>query len=140
MKNIVISCGLLVVVLLSFVGCGKSAVECDDSEATKLVMEITEMEAKDQLVHRKNTLANYKFWKSQTENTDVQNAIKEIDQQWVEAEAKIIDIRTDDINNELEKTTCSASISYANGNKTDITYKLSKTSEGKLFAEVFGLK
>lgn len=118
-------------------GCGKSAVECDDSDAQKTVMELAEGEIKNQIAAMARL--SYSGLKQST-NADDQKTVETIDKQYSEAAPTLANIRTDSMNNELEKSECAAEISYNNGNKTNITYKLSKTSDGTLYAEVFGLR
>lgn len=144
MKNRVLMAiiGIGTTVMLS--GCGKSAIECDNSDAKKLVMEIAEGEIKKQLhtllyngrIQWSETIIALSKEREITENDYRQ----EIERIYKESSPQLANIRIENINDKLEKSECAAEINYANGNKTDITYNLSKTSDGKLYAEVFGLR
>ena len=141
MKNLVLTAiiGISVSTMLS--GCGKSAVECDNSDAKKTVMEITEGEIKNQLVKKQNDFATYQAWQElSAQKPELKTALEEIDKQYSEANPQLVNIRTESKDNDLQKSECAAEITFANGNKVDITYKLSKTSDGDLYAEVFGLR
>jgi len=122
-------------------GCGKSAVKCDNAEAQKIVMEIAEPEIKNALVRNKNIYASLERWQQAAEegNAEIENALAEIDIQYQEMAPKLMNIRPESMDNELEKSECAADIGFSNGNRLPITYKLSKTSEGRLYVEVFGL-
>lgn len=144
MKDVVIMAVIGIGATLMFSGCGKSAIECDNSDAKKLVMEIAESEIKNQLsrllingsIQWSETLIAISKEREITENDHKQ----EIERIYSKAAPTLINIRTKNINDKLEKSECAAEINYANGNKIDITYNLSKTSDGKLYAEVFGLR
>lgn len=116
MKNKVLMglIGISATIMLS--GCGKSAIECDDSDAQKTIVEIIEGTLKEDL------------------------RLGIIFEETKKSNPKLSNIRTESVDNELEKSECAAELSYDNGLKLDITYTLSKTSEGKLYAEVFGLR
>lgn len=137
MKKVVLMAIIGVGATMMLSGCGKSAVECDDSDAQKTVMELAEGEIKNQIAAMARL--SYSGLKQST-NADDQKTVETIDKQYSEAAPTLANIRTDSMNNELEKSECAAEISYNNGNKTNITYKLSKTSDGTLYAEVFGLR
>jgi hypothetical protein len=146
MKKIIFMSCLSATIISMFTGCGKSAVKCDDSDAKALVMEITEGEFKNQLTKRLNPYATYEFWQKVDSSDDErtkqykQQGVQTVDKQYTDMAPKLSNIRIDRIDDEIEKSECSADIEFANGKKAPITYILSKTSEGKLYAEVFGLK
>jgi hypothetical protein len=146
MKKIILMSCFSVTVLTLFSGCGKSAINCDDSEAKNLVMQITEGEFKNQLTMKLNPyISSYEQLKKINPSDEVakknkQELMQTIDKQYVEMSPKLVNIRTDKLDDELEKSECSADIEFVNGNKAPITYGLSKTSEGKLYADVFGLR
>lgn len=137
MKNVVLMAVIGIGATMMLSGCGKSAVECDNSDAQKTVVEIAEGEIKNQLAAMAGL--SYSGLKQRTD-ADAQKAAETIDKRYDELSPNLVNIRTESMNNELEQSECAAEISYNNGNKTDITYKLSKTSEGELYAEVFGLR
>jgi hypothetical protein len=110
--------------VLMFNGCGKSAVECDSSDAKDIVMEI----AND----------NYKKIVEPMRAINPSFA-EEMSKKWTDQHPKVVNIRTNSKDDELQKSECAAQIGFDNGGTKDITYTLSKTSEGKLFAEVSGL-
>lgn len=130
----------IVVLGLIFIS-GKSPVACNDSDAKKLVMEITEQEIKNQLAQRtSNVPVTYDaLVKLVNSNKLYEKAVDEIDKQYTDANPTLSSIRTESLDNKLIKTECAADIEFENGNKTPITYQLSVTSEGELYAEVFGL-
>lgn len=141
MKNVVLMTVISIGATMMISGCGKSAIECDDSDAQKTVMEIAEGEIKNQLVKMQNNFATYQAWQElSAEKPDVKQALEEIDKKYSEANPQLVNIRTESKDDDLEKSECAAEITMANGNKVDITYKLSKTSDGDLYAEVFGLR
>ena len=120
MKILSVIVGLSVGVMLT--GCGKSAVECGDSKAQKAVMEIIEQE----------------FTGLFSRSPGVENAAEEYRQM----NLQLANIRTESVDNELEKSECTADMNYAvhgDMRTRNITYKLSKTSEGELYVEVYGL-
>lgn len=125
-------------------GCGKSAVECDNSDAQKTVMEIAAEEIKKQIVAGLTT--GQIQWNDELIALEKERGVTINDyppvaeKMYTESNAQLTNIRTEKLDNDLEKSECAAEITYANGNKVDITYKLSKTSEGDLYAEVFGLR
>lgn len=135
-----------VVAIVGFGGCGKSAVKCDNDEAQKLVMDITNTEFLNQVARAKSAykigLATYddlvKLSKDGNENA--KKILEEVDEILKTSSPKLANIRTEKMDNELEKSECAADILLSDGYKNPITYKLQKTSEGKLYAEVFGLK
>ena len=106
-------------------GCGKSAVACDDSEAKELVAQI----ANDSFKNWVSTLADYHNMNSEEKISTTEYLM-----------SKIGAIRTESIDDKLEKTECAAQINVPDYKKFDITYKLSKTSDGQLYAEVSGLQ
>ena len=63
-----------------------------------------------------------------------------VNESYEKANPKLENIRTDELDDKILKSSCSAQIVYQNGYVVDITYKLSYTSENQLFAKVFGLK
>ena len=109
-------------------------------------MDITNTELRNQVAIQRSTfkmgLNNYddlvKLEKEGNENA--KKVLEEINEILKTSSPKLANIRTEKMDNELEKSECAAEISLNNGNKLPITYKLTKTSEGKLYAEVFGLK
>lgn len=106
-------------------GCGKSAVACDDSEAKELVAQI----ANDSFKNWVSNLADYNNMNSEEKITTTEYLV-----------TKIGAIRTESMDDKLEKTECAAQIDLPDYRKFDITYKLSKTSDGQLYAEVSGLQ
>jgi Tfp pilus assembly protein PilP len=124
MKKILILSCVSAAIILFFNGCGKSAVECDTDDVKGLVMQI----------------ANDDFQKTvEPMKTINPSFAAEFSKQWSEQNPKLVNIRTNSKDDELEKSECAAQITMDNGNIKDITYTLSKTSEGELFAEVSGL-
>lgn len=123
MKNkalVSVMIGIGATMLLS--GCGKSAVECGDSKAQKAVMEIIEQE----------------FTGMFSRSPEVENPAEEYRQM----NLQLANIRTESVDNELEKSECVADMNYAvhgDMRTRNITYNLSKTSEGELYVEVYGL-
>ena len=143
MKNEILT-GLLAIgsiVLLS--GCGKSAIVCDDGDAQKTVMEIVEKEMKSQLYNgmfRGQIRPSEGFTERAENESDLDIAYtKEAEKVYKESNANLSNIRTESMDNEIEKSECAAEVNFANGNKLDITYSLSKTTDGNLYAEVSGL-
>jgi len=131
MRKIIASSILVLFALVGFGGCGKSATKCDNSDAKKLVYEIVEEETKRQLLGP--------YYGVLDKEVQAQKRA-EVDKKYQEANPQLINIRPESMDNELEKSECSADLEMSNGNKLPIKYKLSKTSEGKLYGEVFGLK
>lgn len=124
---------------LMFSGCGENAVRCDDSDAQKTVMEITKEVSKNQLA-RMNTIYTYQELHEAAKKTpELNKIIGKIDNDYLKAQPTLINIRTEAMDDNLQKSECAADISLSDGNKIPIKYKLSKTSEGELYAEVFGL-
>jgi putative lipase involved disintegration of autophagic bodies len=72
-------------------------------------------------------------------NNEVEISDK-VNESYEKANPKLENIRTDELDDKILKSSCSAQIVYQNGYVVDITYKLSYTSENQLFAKVFGLK
>lgn len=144
MKNVVLMAMISVGTIVMLSGCGKSAIECDNGDAKKLVMEITESEIKNQLHALLNS--GQMRWSetlmalSKTKEITDDDYTRETERIYKESNPQLANIRTENMNDKLEKSKCAAEISYANGNKVDITYNLSKTSDSKLYAEVFGLR
>lgn len=136
-------CSSAMMLLLS--GCGKSAVKCDDSEAKKLVLEIAKTEIKNQLTKGVSLYSSsYEQLKNLkvTDDEMIQNKqkmIETVETEYKTISPKLVNIRTNKLDDELEKSECAGDLESLNGNKGAITYKLSKTSEDKLYCEVFGL-
>lgn len=134
--------GISATLMLS--GCGKSAVKCDNNDAKNLVMDIVAEEMKKQIVA--GLRIGQIQWNEELIALEKERGVTINDyppvaeKMYIESNAQLINIRTDKLDNDLEKSECSAEVQFANGNKTDLTYKLSKTSDGKLYAEVFGLR
>ena len=142
MKKKVLSAIIVTGTIMILTGCGESAVKCDDNEAQKIVMGISKDEIKNQLVKiRSRGLGTYAIWQELSDKEPgLKKAVEEIDKEYINMNPKLANIRTESIDDKFEKSECAAEIVAENGNKIDITYKLSKTSEGNLYAEVFGIK
>jgi len=125
MKTLLLTVMMGVGATMMLSGCGKSAVACDDSEAKELVAQI----ANDSFKNWVSTLADYHNMNSEEKISTTEYLM-----------SKIGAIRTESIDDKLEKTECAAQIDLPDYRKFDITYKLSKTSDGQLYAEVFGLQ
>lgn len=144
MKNVVLSTIIGVGATMVLSGCGKSAVECDDSGAQKTVMEIAAEEIKKQIIVGLTT--GQIQWNDDLIALEKERGVTTNDyppvaeKMYSESNPQLTNIRTESMDNDLEKSECAAEITYANGNKVDITYKLSKTTDGDLYAEVFGLR
>lgn len=144
MKKVVLMSVIAFGATIMLSGCGKSAVECDNSDAQKTVMEIAAEEIKKQIVAGLTT--GQIQWNDELIALEKERGVTINDyppvaeKMYTESNAQLTNIRTEKLDNDLEKSECAAEITYANGNKVDITYKLSKTSEGDLYAEVFGLR
>ncbi len=139
MKRRVIATIITAGIVLMLSGCGESAIKCDDNDAQKTVMSIAKDEMKNQLA-RMNTIYTYQGLQEAAKTTpELSKYIDKIDNDYLTSQPTLINIRTEAMDDNLQKSECAAEISFANGNKIPIKYKLSKTSEGKLFAEVFGL-
>lgn len=127
-KMFLIAMGISISMIIT--GCGESVVECDNEDAKDLVMDIVESEVKNQM--SKYTYAtSYNGLKNQ-------EYISYIDTRYDAIKAQLANIRTENIDNEMKKSECAAEVVYKN-DKVDITYQLSKTTDGNLYAEVFGL-
>lgn len=127
-KMFLIAMGISISMILT--GCGESVVECDNEDAKDLVMDIVESEVKNQM--SKYTYAtSYNGLKNQ-------EYISYIDTRYDAIKAQLANIRTENIDNEMKKSECAAEVVYKN-DKVDITYQLSKATDGNLYAEVFGL-
>jgi len=135
MKNIVIMVVIGIGTALMLSGCGESAIKCDNGDAKKLVMEVAKNEIINQQYGRFVTYQELK--KQSAENPEAKRTLETIEKQYSEATPTLTNIRTKNMDNKLGKSECAAEIHYSNGNKTDITYNLSRTSEGKLYTEVF---
>jgi len=144
MKNIVLLAIIGVSTSMILTGCGKSAVECDNSDAQKTVMEIAAEEIKKQIVMGLTT--GQIQWNDELIALEKERGVTTNDyppvaeKMYSESNPQLTNIRTESKDDDLEKSECAAEITYENGNKVDITYKLSKTSDGDLYAEVFGLR
>lgn len=117
-------------------GCGKSAVKCDDSDAQKTVMEIVSEEIKNQFPGE--GFERYSIIKQSTEER-IQKRVAEVEEIYNQMSPTLINIRTDKMDDEMQQSECSADIKFSDGDTRQIQYKLSITSEDKLYAEVFGL-
>ena len=124
MKTLLLTVMMGVGATMMLSGCGKSAVACDDSDAKELVAQI----ANDKLKNWVSSSADYNTMNSEEKITTTEYLV-----------TKIGAIRTESMDDKLEKTECAAQINVPDYNKIDITYKLSKTSDGQLYAEVSGL-
>lgn len=135
MKNVVIMIAIGIGTALMLSGCGESVIKCDNNDAKGLVMEI----AKNEIINEKyGRFVTYQELKKQSAvNPEAKRTLETIEKEYSEASPTLTNIRTKNIDNKLGKSECAAEIHYSNGNKTNITYNLSKTSEGKLYAEVF---
>lgn len=144
-KILLIGC-FATTIMSFFAGCEKSAIKCDDADAKALVMEITQGEIKNQLTKSLNPyLSSYEHLKTAQSNDkeameNKQQMIQRVDKQYKDISPKLVNIRTNQLDDEMEKSMCEADIESLNGEKIAITYTLSKTSEDKLYAEVFGLR
>jgi hypothetical protein len=134
MKKLVITFTLGIGALLMLNGCSDGAIECDDSDAKQTVMDIIEQEFKGKLnLMANNTLdENNKFAERDPKATE------RIDKKYEDANPQLSDIRTEAVDDKLQKTECAAKVEYADGTQVDITYNLSKTTDNELYAEVFG--
>jgi len=146
MKKVILMSCFCATVLFLFTGCGKSAVKCDDTDAKALVMELAEEELKNQLTKSLSPyLSSYEHLKTINTTDKVamenkQQMIQSVEKQYADIAPKLVNIRTNKLDDEMEKSECIADIESSNGNKIPITYNLSKTSENKLYGELFGLR
>lgn len=136
MKNKVLSVIVALSVSMMLSGCGKSAVKCDDSDAQKTVMEIVSEEIKNKFPGE--GFDRYSIIKQSTEER-IQKRVAEIEEIYNQMSPTLINIRTDKIDDEMQQSECSADIKFSDGDTRQIHYKLSITTEDKLYAEVFGL-
>ena len=139
MKKRVIAIMITAGIALMLSGCGDSAIKCDDSDAQKTVMTISEDAIKNQLARMYTAYTYQGLHEVVKEKPEINQYIEKVDKQYRDAVPTLMNIRTEAVDDNLKKSECAAEISFANGNKLPITYKLSKTSEGDLYAEVFGL-
>jgi len=156
-KNLLMTMVSLGVVAI-FSGCGDSAVECDDSDAKKLVMEITEDTTKKQIILKRLVTMDLTYSKILVvdprvfdlgfqeikksfleKNPELIESFDMVSKEYADANPQLISIRTNAQDDKLKKTECAAQISLAYGNSIDITYDLSITSDGELYVEVGGL-
>lgn len=148
MRKSVIATIITAGTVLMLSGCGESAIECDDSNAQKAVITISEDGVKNMLgkmspdFTMRQVFSVYTYQIMQQVNKKQYPAfpeyIKKIDNLYSEAAPTLTNIRTEAMDDNLKKSECSADISLSDGSTIPIKYKLSKTSEGKLYTEVFG--
>lgn len=147
MKKRVIATIITAGTALMLSGCGESAIECDDINAQKAVIEISENEVKNLIGRMSSDLTMRQAFSLYTyqmlpvvakQYPAVADYIKKIDNMYREAAPTLINIRTVAMDDNLKKSECAAEIGLSDGSKIPITYTLSKTSEGKLYTEVFG--
>lgn len=132
--------------LLSINGCSNSTPTCSASETKALVSKIIEdnyFEGAKMMLHvnsadnllRKKFAAYLKDDSLLTaDNKTLHKASKKI------LNLKLSDIVTTSVDDKLKKASCSVKIEIGNkGSSWRINYKLSRTDEGKLYAEVFGI-
>lgn len=112
MKKLVLTMLIGVGTTLMLHGC-KSATACDDSDAQKIVLEIVEENPRPA---------------PQVEGSDT-----------LAATYKLINIRTESMDDKLEKSECAAKVSGTDGAEYDITYTISNTTDNKMYVEVSGL-
>lgn len=129
----------------------RKAPSCGSSESKSLVMDISEMEIKKQLksvlfpqlallqIFPPEALAKEAQKKGESVETYLNNINAYVDKKYSEANPHLTSIRIESIDDKVLKSKCVAVIEFSNDEKTEINYTLSYTTDGKLYAEVFGL-
>lgn len=145
MRRFVIAANCMV--LLS--SCSPTAPSCNEASVTKLVMEITTKEVRNQVFNTNMTLGGMITLQSYDELNAQKDApgaekVKEIirstDQQIADSKLTLSGIRVNSVKNEIKKCECGGNITNANGASIPITYSAQNTEDGQVYVEVFGLK
>lgn len=129
-------------------GCGESAVKCDDPNAQKAVISLSEVQIKNLLGRMspdftmRQVFSVYNYQVMQQADKKLYPGfpayLKKVDDMYREAAPALSNIRTEAVDDSLQKSQCAADVSFSDGSRIPITYKLSKTTDGKLYTEVFG--
>lgn len=139
-------------ILLILAGCGSSgAPKCSDSAVKKLVIDIATDEMKNQLTSQGimkrgvNPQAwgypTYEVLKQQMAGReDIKSIIESVDNQLNSVTMSLEGIRTNGADNKIKKCQCGANLAFSNGNSLPIEYSAQYTEDGKVYAEVSGLK
>lgn len=151
MKNVVIMTVIGIGATMMLSGCGKSAIKCDNGDAQKEVMQIFEGKLKD-IFYKKAIIANipdekladmfsrFTFERAQRiaqSNATVKKIIDKLNKDFIDTGFTLTNIRTESVDNENEKSICVAEmVNSEKSFKINITYKLSKTSDGKIYTEI----
>ena len=122
-----------------------SAPDCNDSEVTDLVLQITEDTLKDSYA-RQSSAGKYTYNQIQLmskNNSKIKPILDDINKRITDVHYAVTSIRTQSANDEIKKTECAASLAMTGeaGKKSiPITYNAQYTdNDGQLYVNVFGL-
>lgn len=145
MKRFIIAASCMV--LLS--SCSPKAPSCNEESVTKLVMEITTKEVRNQAFDTNMklggmiTLQSYDELNAQKDAPGAEKLkeiIRSTDQQIADSKLTLSGIRVNSVKNEIKKCECGGNITNANGASIPITYSAQYTEDGQVYVEVSGLK
>lgn len=149
LKSLVVLSALSVALLLCF-GCTKSgAPSCTDESVKKLVLDISTGELRNQLLNQAmmmspirvpGTYDDLNKIKDQPGAEEIRKLILTVDQEIADAKISLANIRINDKRNDIKKCDCGGDLAFSNGKTFPITYTAQFTEDGKVYAEVAGLK
>ena len=134
MKTVILAATVAVLVM----GCGDATPKCDDSEVTESALSVATTVIMKQEIYQKmykmttasmrTRVAQYEMDRYNPTDDDIEKKIEEYD-------LEIINIRTSNIDEAIQKITCSAQIKSGNGQTHNFDYTAQQTEDGNLFVE-----
>ena len=137
------------VVVLTSCALSPEAPSCSGESVTKLVVEITTKEVRDQIFNINMKFGGMisalsydelKTTKDEPGNEKIKELVLNTDQQVAASKLTLSGIRINGVKNEIKKCECGGNILSASGASIPITYTAQFTEDGKVYVEVFGLK
>ena len=122
--------------ILSLNGCTSGAPQCSDNDVQELVVDISVKEGKRQAGYE-SLLQGLMHSSSEEGKQDLQVMVDNIDKRY--KGMSLTAIRTEESNNEIQKSSCKGQLLFSNQAPFDISYTAQYTEDDQLFVEVYGL-
>ena len=146
-KMMLISIGMAIVLT----GCGKSAPECGSDDVKNIILNIVEREYIKTLSFfaAVSPLSTDQILENPDISENDKESIRKAIQIYRNSNPAVLNIRTENTNNDIQKSECAADVQVNAKNPIlqtsttvtlPITYHASITTDGKLYVEVLGLK
>lgn len=126
----------VVCAIFFFNGCTSQAPQCADSDVKELVIDISTREGKRQAGYE-SLSRGFEHSNSDKDKLELQKMLDNIDKRY--EGMSLTAIRTEESNNEIQKSSCKGQLLFSNQATFDISYTAQYTEDDQLFVEVYGL-